>query len=346
MRKALTGLALSLCCLTSIAQAEPLPVGMRDRVMVDSDAARPLTMRVWYPTVPEAKPADQDQRALFYGFRAALDAPLMPGRHPLVLLSHGYGGNVTNQGWLAVELAARGAVVAAVNHPGTTTADLDSPQTAQLWQRPRDLGRMIDYLTGAAPWRDGIDGARISAIGHSLGGFSVLAAAGARIDLARFLADCAEHPRHADCLMSPRFNLDQEATRQPLEADLRDRRIRAIVALDTGLARAFVPGSLADLPVPALVIAAGAENPMMPAALMSRPLAVRMPPATTRYLEIADAGHFSFLPVCKPGAAAILTAEGEPAICADGGGRDRVALHRQIADAILVFLDQTGQLPR
>jgi len=346
MRKTLAALALSFCCLTAPALADPAPVGLRDRITIESDSARPLTMRVWYPTVPEASLSDQDERPLFRGFRAALNAPIAPGRHPLVLLSHGYGGNVTNQGWLAAELAARGAVVAAVNHPGTTTRDLDSPETAQLWQRPRDLGRMIDYLTRTTPWNAAIDDTRISAIGHSLGGFSVLAAAGARIDLARFLADCADHPRHADRLMSPRFDLAREATRQALEADLRDSRLRAIVALDAGLARAFTPGSLAGLPVPALVIAAGTENPMMPAALMSRPMAAQMPAATTRYLEIADAGHFTFLSVCKPGAAAILAAEGEPAICADGGTRDRPTLHRQISDAILVFLAQTDQLPR
>jgi predicted dienelactone hydrolase len=45
----------------------------------------------------------------------------------------------------------------------------------------------------------------------------------------------------------------------PLDGDLNDARIGAIVSLDLGLARCFTPESLATLHVPALILGAGVD---------------------------------------------------------------------------------------
>lgn len=49
--------------------------------------------------------------------------------------------------WLAPELAQQGYIVAAPDHPGTTTFNKDADQAAKLWERPHDLSRVIDVLT-------------------------------------------------------------------------------------------------------------------------------------------------------------------------------------------------------
>ncbi|HEY2710887.1 MAG TPA: hypothetical protein VGI60_00090 [Chthoniobacterales bacterium] len=64
-----------------------------------------------------------------------------------------------------------------------------------------------------------------------------------------------------------------------------------------------------------------------------------MPPATTRYLQIRDAAHFSFLPICKPNAKAILG--NDAMLCEDGHGRDRVAIHQQVSKETILFLATT-----
>ncbi|MGX0890170.1 putative dienelactone hydrolase [Pseudomonas sp. ADAK2 TE3594] len=75
-----------------------------------------------------------------------------------------------------------------------------------------------------------------------------------------------------------------------------------------GLSRGLTDASLAALPVPALVIAAGLPSEDLPAQLESADLAKRLPQVSTRYVEISDASHFSFLSRCKSGAVVLLEA--------------------------------------
>jgi len=79
--------------------------------------------------------------AVFVGALAVQNAPVVAGEPPLVVLSHGYDGNWRNQVWLASALARLGYIVAAVNHPGTTSKDRSPAAAAQLWQRPRDVSQ-------------------------------------------------------------------------------------------------------------------------------------------------------------------------------------------------------------
>ena len=65
---------------------------------------------------------------------------------PLVILSHGMYGHRFNQLWLARRLAQAGFVAAAVDHPGTTTFNRDRTLSRRLWERPLDIGRVIDAL--------------------------------------------------------------------------------------------------------------------------------------------------------------------------------------------------------
>ncbi len=129
-----------------------------------------------------------------------------------------------------------------------------------------------------------------------------------------------------------------------LVGDLSDKRVTAIVSLDLGLSRGLTDESLATLPVPTLVIAAGALSEDLPAQLESADLARRLPSATSRYVEIADASHFSFLSLCKPGAIALLEedAPGDGMICRDGdNARPRAMIQLQVASLINEFLMQS-----
>lgn len=70
-------------------------------------------------------------------------------------------------------------------------------------------------------------------------------------------------------------------------------------------------------------------------------LAKRLPPASSRYVEISDASHFSFLSVCKPGAHAMLEEDvpGDGIICQDGdSARPRQVIQQQITSQIAEFL--------
>ncbi|MGH6792442.1 MAG: hypothetical protein ACRECF_06865, partial [Methyloceanibacter sp.] len=89
----------------TLAQAEQLlaslyPVGMTQVEYVDPADGRPLNYMLIYPAAPEAgaKPIE-----LFMATNLHLyeDAPIAAGglKHPLVIFSHGAGGNGSGYAW-------------------------------------------------------------------------------------------------------------------------------------------------------------------------------------------------------------------------------------------------------
>ncbi|AKA85803.1 alpha/beta hydrolase family protein [Pseudomonas synxantha] len=334
--------ALLLMCLSATAFAADNPVGFQTTNLPDTHNNRPLEMAVWYPAATTAKPKLIADNVVFIGVLAVPDAAPTPGKHPLVVLSHGYGGNWGKQAWLASALARQGYIVAAVNHPGTTSQDRSAEAAAQLWQRPRDLSRAIDALLAQPEPFGAVDSGRIAVVGHSLGGWTVMEAAGARFDPALFARDCSAHPSLVACTAYREMNPESTAKgKEQLTKDLSDKRISAVVSLDLGLSRGFTDASLAVLPVRALVIAAGAPSADLPAQMESADMAKRLPKASTQYVEIRDASHFSFMSQCKPGAAAILDADvpGDGIICQDGeDARPRPVIQQQVITLISEFL--------
>lgn len=332
--------ALLLIGLTTSALADS--VGFQSSTLPDPQNERPLEMVVWYPTASTATPQLFGDNPVFIGALAVPNAPPAAGEHPLVVLSHGFGGSWINQTWLASALAHKGYIVAAVNHPGTTSRDRSPQAAAQLWQRPADLSRAIDAVT-AQPEQFGLVAkGRVAAVGHSLGGWTVLEIAGARFDPERFAEDCKVHSTLSSCTAYQTMNpASTSASKTRLAADLRDKRVTAVVSLDLGLSRGMTDESLAKLPVPTLVIAAGVPSEELPAELESADLAKRLPQASKQYVEISDASHFSFMAVCKPGAVAMLEDDvpGDGIICGDGeGGRTRVVIQQEVASLIEAFL--------
>lgn len=342
--KAAFGLLL-LFSLSASALADVNPVGFQSFTLPDMQHDRALEMVVWYPSATTAKTQLIADDVVFAGASAVRNAPPSAGQHPLVVLSHGFRGNWSNQTWLASALARMGYIVAAVNHPGTTTHDRSPQAAAQLWQRPVDLSRVIDAIV-TQPKRFGmVAERRIAVVGHSLGGWTALEAVGARFAPDRFALDCKSHPQLSSCTVYQQMNPESAPeSKAKLTADWRDKRITAVVTLDLGLSRGLTDESLAALPVPALVIAAGVPSQELPAQLESANLAKRLPQTSSHYVEINDASHFSFLAVCKPGAQALLEEEvpGDGIICRDGdGGRSRGLIQQQITSLITEFLAQS-----
>lgn len=323
-------------------------VGFRKLTLPDAAQVRRLEVAVWYPTDRAGREATLvgDSR-VFVGVSVLVDAPPQPGRHPLVIISHGYGGNWTNQQWLAADLAAQGYVVAAPNHPGTTSRDLAPPGAGRLSERPRDISRVIDGLNADPAIAAAITPQRAAVVGHSLGGWTAVALAGGRFDPDRLAASCRIHPAMAACGPEIASPPREGAEKVALELPPTDERVGAVVTLDLGLSQGFDPASLAAITKPVLVIAAGPGNPRMPVELESRYLADRLPAATTRYAAIGDAGHFSFLAVCKADAIPLLEADrtGGGMVCRDGGGRDRATIQRQTADLVSHFLNENLGVP-
>lgn len=331
---------LLLAALSSSAAHATNTIGFKEIELSDAQGDRPLHVSVWYPTVDIEPVEEVGEDRAFVGIPAIINAKVTDTPHPLVVLSHGYGGSWRNLNWLAGELVQQGYVVAAPDHPGTTTFDKSPAQAAMLWERPHDLGRTIDALTDDASLAGPIEPTRIAAIGHSLGGWTVAALGGARFSVERFAEACKQHADPHTCGLAAELGINAQQHEDRLEEDLSDPRIGAIVSLDLGLARGFTPESLAAVRVPALIIGSGVDIGDLPAKLESGYLAANLPDTNSRYVEISDAMHFSFMQLCKPDAIDLLEQDtpGDGIICKDGGRRDRQSIHRQVSDMILAFL--------
>ncbi len=273
--------------------------------------------------------------AVFEGVDLLENAEPAAGQYPLVLLSHGWGGNYDRMAWLGAGLAERGAVVLAVNHPGSTTRDFDSATAMNHWTRAQDLSAALDHLLadpGLAPL---IDESRIYAAGFSYGGWTALSLAGVRGSRDGFFDYCAAAgARSQFCAELAARGVDISGIDQRLyEATYRDPRIAAVAAIDPGLTWGLTPQDVADVRVPVLLVGLGEGTHRLQATDTSASGFTALLPeaANTR---IAPAMHFSALGLCTPAGAAILADEGDDPVCTDPEGTDRRAVLQQIVTAM------------
>lgn len=331
MRKPL--IAAALCGLAFTATAADQPPGMTPLFV---PGERALTAHVLYPAT-DGQIAPFAGNAVWQGTSVQADGKLTEEPKPLIVLSHGVWGNRFNQVWLAERLVSEGYIVLALDHPGTSTWDRDPDEAAKLWERPRDLSRLLDAFLAIPEWADAVDASRIYAIGHSLGGYSVLAAAGARFDAGRLDRFCSVTPTAIACTVFTELGLgDSPADHAALAANLSDHRISGVIALDPGGVPAIVPQSLTQTETPIAVISAGRTPYFLNPAHEAQALAAM---ADIEHVAFPDAGHFDFLGVCTDKGAEILRHE-EPsaAIVCEEGPTPRADLHPLFADQVLRIL--------
>lgn len=314
-------------------------VGFQQVQLMD-DINRPLTVTLWYPTAQNTPLESVAENIAFVGTQVVKDAAISSQQHPLILISHGYRGSWRNLNWLAERLVNKGFVVAAPNHPGTTTRDHSAQQASQWWQRSHDLVRVLDHLQTDSVWRTVVDTKKVSAIGHSLGGWSVMQLVGAQFSRDRFLADCQKNPNPRTCGLARELGLTVVQPEEPHNTNLSDERIKKVITLDLGLARSFSITSMNNVTKPVLILGAGIDVGNLPQAMESGYLAEHLPLFSRHYKVYEQGMHFSFMQLCQPGAIAFLEAEmpGDGIVCKDGVGTSRDELHQQIFNDIDLFL--------
>jgi predicted dienelactone hydrolase len=253
----------------------------------------------------------------------------------LIVISHGLGGSELNHESLAEALARRGYLVAALRHPGDNWQDgslIARGPAAYLGERAQHVSRVLDAVLGDPQWGERIakdaHGPRVGALGHSAGGYTVLALAGARFDLARLRAHCDTH-RAEDPIFCRRRNGPDAPP--PVDApSLVDSRVHAIVAL-APIGVVFDPGSLERVTIPATIYVAEKDRFLVPR-FHAYWLAAHMPNAT--FHVVPNAWHFAFV-----------DAPNEPIPSDDGDlrddppGFDRPAFLRQLRSDVPDFFD-------
>ncbi|WP_298835518.1 alpha/beta fold hydrolase [uncultured Roseobacter sp.] len=331
-----TAIALGLA---APADAEGYSAAVAEFEAVHEDTGRTLAGHVWYPTREDGTPQQLRGSAVWNVESALHGARIAPGVFPVMLISHGMYGNSLNQAWLAQALAREGVISVMPNHPGTTSFDRDPDAARQLWLRATDLSVSLDAASRDPRFGDHMDLTRVAAAGHSLGGYTMLSAAGARHDAAGFAAKCQVVPDRPDCAALAMWRVGEaQADLALLESDRSDPRIATFIALDPGGVQTFDPDSLAAIDRPVMVLGAGRQD-MLDQDVEARALAAAMRPDLVTHIEIPGAGHFDFMGECLEQGYAILAREepGDEIVC-EQGTTHRAAMHREILSIIRAHL--------
>ena len=318
-------LALAIVIAASGARAEG--VGFRD-IYVEAGGER-LVTALWYPSEKSGRTAVGP-----FTMNASRGAPVGDGRYGLVLLSHGTGGGRLNHRDTAIRLAEGGYIVAALEHAGDSWQDKRFSGTAANWlRRPRQLSAVLDRLLGDTAFGPRIDAGRIGAVGHSAGGYSVLALIGGRADLSVLARHCTQ--RYEQDPEFCGYGRPGEDTAGPMP-DLSDPGIGAVVAV-APVGAVFGEGAFSGVRVPAQIHHLEADRVLREpwhaeniAALMGE---------YARLVVHPEAHHFAFITPFPPAMANEVGAAGR-----DPAGFDRRAFLARIDEQILRFFDDA--LPR
>ena len=305
------------------ASAKADGVGFRD-IVVEADGERMLTA-LWYPT--DGNPGETTVGP--FTMPATRNAPVGEGRYGLVLLSHGTGGGRLNHRDTAIRLAESGYIVAAPEHAGDSWHDGRFRGTSANWRRrPRQLSAVLDRVLGDVELGPHIDPARIGAVGHSAGGYSVLALIGGRADLAVLARHCtkrrAQDPEF--CAYGRPGGHDEE----PIP-DLTDQRIGAVVAV-APVGALFGKDAFVNVAVPAQIHQLEGDR------VLREPWhadnIVRLMGDHARLMVHPMTHHFAFI---SPFPAALVGQVGPPA--RDPAGFDRRAFLARTNEQIVRFFD-------
>ncbi len=283
--------------LLTAAQAMAAQAGWRQMTIPGTTAdPAPIVAALYYPTQAAARSIAMGPFNVNVAPRAAPEAKVKG----LILLSHGTGGTELGHSSLAEALAQSGYLVAALRHPGDNWQDMSLRKGSlerYVAERPRQASRVIDALLNDPEWKDRIDsdakGPRVGAVGHSAGGYTVLALAGGRAEPSRFDTHC-NAARAADPIFCSTGKASAPGTSPaaaaPAPPSLADPRVRAVVAM-APMGALFNAASLAQIRIPVALYEAQQDRFLVPR-FHAQWVAAHVPGVEVH--KVPNAGHFAF----------------------------------------------------
>ena len=303
-------------------------LGLTRITVVDAAHHDTMPTLIWYPTSTPPKTTT----LLLQDLGVAMDGEWSAGKKqlPLVVISHGTGGNEMGHWDLAEALVRAGYIVVSFRHAGDNHRDRSALGTdRQLLGRAAQVRAVLDSVLRDPTWAPRIDTLRIGFFGFSAGGYTGLLLAGAQPDVRRFRGYCGSAPDDpnycangldGNWLMEGRYPMDEH-----------DPRFRAIAVAAPAFSFLFDSAEIRKISVP-LFIARAAFDSVVREPYNVAWLLKNLPRQPETW--IAMGGHYTFLPPCGPALAATV-----PEICKEPAGVDRVAVHRNLNRRLVTFFD-------
>jgi predicted dienelactone hydrolase len=264
----------------------PFAVGYRPLV-IGEGTDHPLDAGLWYPalnpngakeevvyTIKLKIPMEQPDMPALVNGHALLDAKIdvAAAPYPLVVFSHGFSTNAAWYSNIIEHYASYGFIVLAPEH-----VEHFDFEWSELWSasidRPRDIKETLDYAeqmnSSSGEMAGLIDMQHVAVAGHSYGGYTALAMAGAQYDLAAYNARCAQLPADdpnaflcapivpKEAEMAARAGLDPMT--EGLWPSFGDPRVTAIIPM-AGDSYLFDKTGLSKITVPMIAIGGTADT--------------------------------------------------------------------------------------
>ena len=307
-------------------------IGERTIHFNDTTRKRPLITEVWYPTADAVKP-DKDFKP-FLTEETVKGAAVGDKKYPLILISHGTGGGRLTLEWLADNLVHHGFMVAAVDHWGNTYDNKIAIDFVTPWERPQDISFVLTGLLKDAAFGPHIDRERIGAAGFSIGGYTVIALAGAQLDF-KALEDMKEVdlPEFPNLFSTIKME-DVKKSYEKSPKSLKDKRIKAFFAICPAIGQGFTRTSqFKDVNGPLYIVSAESDS-IAPYKTNAAQYHKLMPKSKCMLVK-GKAGHYVFL-----GEAAEPVKKNAPVYFMDDPSVDRHAIHQQVANLASEFFMQ------
>jgi predicted dienelactone hydrolase len=256
-----------------------------------------------------AQPGSQPYRSEPFTFQApgqqnVTALALLPqgsAKVPLVVLAPGLNTDFNALLYLGRHLASHGYAVAALDFPFSSANEVQAalnglaviPAPNAWFGQPQTVSALIDAVQQR--WGRAVDTGNVGVLGQSLGGYTVLALGGARLDWPGLQQACQALADPTQVVLNPAVLWQCQAPNQVVATQtMADGRVRAVVALNPVASPIFSAASMQQVQVPLLMLAGTNDIFAPPVSQQLWPFtAVQQP---DRVLGLLDHGtHISFL---------------------------------------------------
>jgi predicted dienelactone hydrolase len=336
----------SALLLPAANAASAAEAGFRQMTVATTTAdSKPARFALYYPTPDAARVIPMGPFPQTVAINGA-PASTVKG---LIVISHGTASTEPGFATLAQTLARNGYLVASVEHVGDTWQDQSMRATPGRYfaERPRQASRVIDTVLADPQWRariaNGTDGRpMIGALGHSAGGYTVLALAGGKPVLSRMRTHCETEAALDPILCklsssiggaSVQADTTKDGQEEPVQADT---RVRAVMAL-APMGVVFSASSLASITVPVAIYAGEKDSFLVPrfhAQWVMQNMQNKQGANTTLQI-VPNAGHYAFM-----NTPTMDLPSPDGSVAGDPPGFDRAAFLDRLAQESITFFDK------
>ncbi|MGP1691842.1 MAG: alpha/beta hydrolase family protein [Giesbergeria sp.] len=336
-------LVIAVTCALLQPAANATEAGFRQMTVTATSAdAKPAHFALYYPTPDAARVIPMGP----FPQTVAINGAPEPTAKGLIVISHGTVSVNLGFATLAQALARNGYLVASVEQVGDTWQDQSMRATPVRYfaERPRQVSRVIDTLLADPQWRariaNGADGRPlVGAMGHSAGGYTVLALAGGKPVLSRLRAHCGTEAELDPVLCDLSHSIGgasvpagaaADGQEEPVQADT---RVRAVMAL-APMGVAFSASSLASITVP-VAIYAGEKDTFLVPRFHAQWVKENMRGTNATLELVPNAGHYAFM-----NTPTMDLPSPDGSVAADPAGFDRAAFLDRLAQESIKFFDK------